>query len=40
VQILFKTLTYRGNSGGNGGGAGVDERDGADGMSFLPDRCH
>ncbi len=35
VQILFKTLTYRGNSGGNGGGAGVDEGDGADGMSFF-----
>ena len=24
VDILFKTVTYRGNSGGNGGGAGVD----------------
>ncbi len=35
VQILFKTLTYRGDSGGNGGGTGVDQRDGADGMSFF-----
>jgi len=35
VQILFKTVTYRGNSGGNGGGAGVDRGDGADGMSFF-----
>lgn len=35
VQILFKTLTYRGNSGGNGGGTGVDEKDGADGISFF-----
>lgn len=35
VDILFKTLTYRGNSGGNGGGAGVDRGDGADGMSFF-----
>ncbi len=35
VQILFKTVTYRGNSGGNGGSTGVDEADGADGMSFF-----
>jgi type IV pilus assembly protein PilY1 len=35
VDILFKTVTYRGNSGGNGGGAGVDRGDGADGMSFF-----
>lgn len=35
VQILFKTVTYRGNSGGNGGSAGVDRGDGADGMSFF-----
>jgi type IV pilus assembly protein PilY1 len=35
VQILFKTLTYRGNSGGNGGGQGVDRGDGADGISFF-----
>jgi type IV pilus assembly protein PilY1 len=35
VQILFKTVTYRGNSGGNGGGTGVDRGDGADGISFF-----
>jgi type IV pilus assembly protein PilY1 len=35
VSILFKTVTYRGNSGGNGGGGTVDAHDGADGMSFF-----
>lgn len=35
ISILFKTVTYRGNSGGNGGGTGVDAQDGADGMSFF-----
>ncbi len=35
LQITFTTYTYEGNSGGNGGGTGIDEHDGADGMSFF-----
>lgn len=35
LQITFTTFTYEGNAGGNGGGTGVDEHDGADGMSFF-----
>jgi type IV pilus assembly protein PilY1 len=35
VNIIFKTVTYRGNSGGNGGSGTVSANDGADGMSFY-----
>jgi type IV pilus assembly protein PilY1 len=35
LQVVFKTVTYRGDSGGNGGGGTVDAHDGADGMSFF-----
>ncbi|HWM65072.1 MAG TPA: PilC/PilY family type IV pilus protein [Steroidobacteraceae bacterium] len=35
LQVIFKTVTYRGNSGGNGGGGTVDGHNGADGISFF-----
>jgi type IV pilus assembly protein PilY1 len=35
VSIIFKTMSYRGNSGGNGGGGTISDNDGADGMSFY-----
>jgi type IV pilus assembly protein PilY1 len=35
ISIIFKTVTYRGNSGGNGGTGSIDAHDGADGMSFF-----
>ncbi len=35
VQITFKTLTYRGNSGGNGATGAAHQNDGADGISFF-----
>ena len=35
INITFKTLTYGGNSGGNGGGSTVSANDGADGISFF-----
>jgi type IV pilus assembly protein PilY1 len=35
IQITFKTVTYHGNSKGNGGGTGVDGHDGADGITFF-----
>jgi type IV pilus assembly protein PilY1 len=35
VQITFKTLTYRGNSGGNGASGAANANDGADGISFF-----
>ncbi|HEX4675666.1 MAG TPA: PilC/PilY family type IV pilus protein [Steroidobacteraceae bacterium] len=35
VQITFKTLTYRGDSGGNGATGAAHQNDGADGISFY-----
>jgi type IV pilus assembly protein PilY1 len=35
IQVIFKTVTYRGNSGGNGGSGTIDAKDGADGISFF-----
>jgi type IV pilus assembly protein PilY1 len=35
VQITFKTLTYRGDSGGNQSSGAAHANDGADGMSFF-----
>lgn len=35
VQITFKTVTYGGNSGGNGGAGTISANDGADGLSFF-----
>jgi type IV pilus assembly protein PilY1 len=35
LQITFTTVTYEGNSGGNGGGGTVTANDGADGISFF-----
>jgi type IV pilus assembly protein PilY1 len=35
VKITFKTVTYGGNSGGNGGATGITANDGADGLSFF-----
>ena len=35
LQVTFTTLTYRGNSGGNGGSGTVNANDGADGISFF-----
>jgi type IV pilus assembly protein PilY1 len=35
VQITFKTLTYRGDSGGNGATGAAHQNDGADGISFF-----
>jgi type IV pilus assembly protein PilY1 len=35
LQITFTTVTYEGNSGGNGGSGSVSANDGADGISFF-----
>jgi type IV pilus assembly protein PilY1 len=35
LQITFTTVTYEGNSGGNGGTGTVSANDGADGISFF-----
>lgn len=35
VQITFKTLTYRGDSGGNSASGAAHQNDGADGISFF-----
>ena len=35
VQVTFKTLTYRGDKGGNGASGAAHSNDGADGMSFF-----
>lgn len=35
IQITFKTVTYGGNSGGNGGSGSVSANDGADGITFF-----
>lgn len=35
IQITFKTVTYGGNSGGNGGSGSISANDGADGITFF-----
>jgi type IV pilus assembly protein PilY1 len=35
IQITFKTVTYGGNAGGNGGSGSVSANDGADGITFF-----
>ncbi len=35
LDITFKTVTYRGDSGGNGSSGSAHQNDGADGMSFF-----
>ena len=35
VHITFKTLTYRGDKGGNGATGAAHQNDGADGISFY-----
>jgi type IV pilus assembly protein PilY1 len=35
VEVTFKTLTYRGDSGGNGASGAAHQNDGADGISFF-----